>query len=115
MRDLVVGIRWRDDGPLVFAHTTLRDLAIGQSVVVEVDGERRDARVAIPPDLIVAAPPLSGAPRVIAARPTVDGSHGELPEGVLLLRPDDSSLGLGDVLRALELAARPAPRPPEAG
>jgi hypothetical protein len=115
MRELVVGIRWRDNGPLVFAHTALHGLTVGCRVVAEVDGERREALVAIPPDLIVAAPPLSAAPHVIAALPASNDDQGALPAGVLLLRPADSALELGDVLRALELAARPAPRPPEDG
>ena len=115
MDTFVVGIRFSDYGPIEFAYTSLEHLERQQHVVAEVNGEPREAKVAIAPGQILAAPPLEDVPHVVAVLPVAAPSAGaEIPSGVALLASDEHVVGTEELARALELAARPVPYPPEA-
>lgn len=115
MIEHIVGIRFAPHDPLVFCVSDLPDLAIGQRVVVEINGARREADVAVAPTTIVAAPPLHGAPRIVAiAEMAAAMPSGDLPDDIDFLPADDSAIGTAAVIEALRLAALPIPPTPEA-
>jgi hypothetical protein len=76
----LVGVRRQRHGPLILATLEERAasdrtvggavpvaLSIGEVVLLEADGETSLALVVIPPGLLLAAPPVSEPPRVVAA------------------------------------------------
>jgi len=78
---IIVGVRLDHNEPIVFcrydndASTAQPVLTRGQRVRVDLgrDAAPREGVVVIAPEQIVVAPPLDGAPRVVAALPSDDG------------------------------------------
>jgi len=114
MNDDVVGVRFAWNGPLVFCRALIDAPRHGQRVVVALDGETREGIVALAPGLIVAAPSMDDAPRVVDVLPgdADDAVPGAIPSDIVFLPSDDASIAPADLARALRLSALPLPPPP---
>lgn len=112
----LVGVRREPGGALVFCCATTPDLARGQRVRVAGDAGEYVATVAIPSDQIIGAPPLDDAPRVHSVEAEPEKAKASqvdsIPEQVVFLPADDSTVDGGELTRALALAALPIPAPP---
>lgn len=120
MDDDVIGVRFAWNGPLVFCRTLIDAPRYGQRVVVALDGETREGIVALAPELIVAAPSMDDAPRVVDVLPgdaddaddADDAGPDNIPSDVVFLPSDDASIAPADLARALRLSALSLPPPP---
>jgi len=111
----VAGVRLDPNSPVTFCYTSLPALERGWRVTVACVDGAREGVVAIAPELIVAAPPLDDAPRIVGvvARDGVD-EESTIAQDIVFLPAEDGAVGPPDVREALRLAALPLPdAPPE--
>ncbi len=115
MPDRVVGVRLDPGSPVTFCYTSLPALERGWRVIVACADGAREGVVAIAPELIVAAPPLDDAPRIVGvvARDGVD-EESTIAQDIVFLPAEEGAASPSDVWEALRLAALPLPAaPPE--
>jgi len=111
----IAGVRLDPNSPVTFCYTSLSALKRGWRVTVACADGAREGVVAIAPELIVAAPPLDDAPRIVGvvAREGVD-EESAIEEDVVFLPAAEGATGPSDLREALRLAALPLPAaPPE--
>jgi len=111
----VAGVRLDHNSPVTFCYTSLPALERGWRVTVACADGAREGVVVIAPELIVAAPPLDDAPRIVSVVAREDvGEESTIAQDIVFLPAAEGATGPPDVREALRLAALPLPAaPPE--